>query len=101
MLGNCIGKGAFGSVWRGLHDTGTTVAVKQINLSDIPSAELDNIMVRACVCVCVKRKQQKKALRAIDVVVPFACYAPDDKWILSDFALSHGCVWPMPNWQPT
>ncbi|KAG0310153.1 hypothetical protein BGZ97_012753 [Linnemannia gamsii] len=44
MLGNCIGKGAFGSVWRGLHDTGTTVAVKQINLSDIPSAELDNIM---------------------------------------------------------
>ncbi|KAF9901450.1 hypothetical protein EC991_006098 [Linnemannia zychae] len=45
MLGNCIGKGAFGSVWRGLHDTGTTVAVKQINLSDIPSAELDNIMM--------------------------------------------------------
>ncbi|KAF8949355.1 hypothetical protein BGZ47_005578 [Haplosporangium gracile] len=44
MLGNCIGKGAFGSVWRGLHDTGTTVAVKQINLSDIPPAELDNIM---------------------------------------------------------
>ncbi|KAF9291878.1 hypothetical protein BGZ88_006675 [Linnemannia elongata] len=45
MLGNCIGKGAFGSVWRGLQDTGTTVAVKQINLSDIPSAELDNIMM--------------------------------------------------------
>ncbi|KAF9921189.1 hypothetical protein FBU30_008814 [Linnemannia zychae] len=44
MLGNCIGKGAFGSVWRGLLATGTTVAVKQINLSDIPSAELDNIM---------------------------------------------------------
>ncbi|KAG0217908.1 hypothetical protein BGX33_009207 [Mortierella sp. NVP41] len=45
MLGNCIGKGAFGSVYRGLHDTGTTVAVKQINLSDIPSAELANIMM--------------------------------------------------------
>ncbi|KAF9362321.1 hypothetical protein BGX34_006409 [Mortierella sp. NVP85] len=45
ILGNCIGKGAFGSVWRGINlDTATTVAVKQINLSDIPSAELDNIM---------------------------------------------------------
>ncbi|KAG0263128.1 hypothetical protein BG011_009230 [Mortierella polycephala] len=46
LLGNCIGKGAFGSVWRGLNlDTATTVAVKQINLSDIPSAELANIMM--------------------------------------------------------
>ncbi|KAI8606109.1 hypothetical protein EDD21DRAFT_361865 [Dissophora ornata] len=46
LLGNCIGKGAFGSVWRGLNlDTATTVAVKQINLSDIPPAELDNIMM--------------------------------------------------------
>ncbi|KAF9917948.1 hypothetical protein BX616_010774 [Lobosporangium transversale] len=45
VLGNCIGKGAFGSVWRGLNvETATTVAVKQINLSDIPSAELENIM---------------------------------------------------------
>ncbi|KAF9280780.1 hypothetical protein BGZ68_007026 [Mortierella alpina] len=45
MLGNCIGKGAFGSVWRGLNlETATTVAVKQINLSDIPSSELANIM---------------------------------------------------------
>ncbi|KAI9237137.1 MAG: hypothetical protein BYD32DRAFT_443559 [Podila humilis] len=46
LLGNCIGKGAFGSVWRGLNlDTATTVAVKQINLSDIPTAELANIMM--------------------------------------------------------
>ncbi|KAG0302778.1 hypothetical protein BGZ98_007227 [Dissophora globulifera] len=46
LLGNCIGKGAFGSVWRGINlDTATTVAVKQINLSDIPPAELDNIMM--------------------------------------------------------
>lgn len=46
LLGNCIGKGAFGSVWRGLNtETATTVAVKQINLSDIPTAELNNIMM--------------------------------------------------------
>ncbi|GJJ77608.1 hypothetical protein EMPS_09967 [Entomortierella parvispora] len=46
LLGNCIGKGAFGSVWRGLNlDTATTVAVKQINLSDIPQSELANIMM--------------------------------------------------------
>ncbi|KAG0229436.1 hypothetical protein BGW42_001591 [Actinomortierella wolfii] len=45
VLGDCIGKGAFGSVWRGLNlETATTVAVKQVNLAGIPPADLANIM---------------------------------------------------------
>lgn len=80
MLGNCIGKGAFGSVWRGLQDTGTTVAVKQINLSDIPSAELDNIMVRVCFVLkkITTTTTQKKGTPLQLTLFSFSCYAPND-----------------------
>ncbi len=44
-LGDCLGRGAFGSVYRGLNwMTGETVAVKQIGLSNIPESELGEIM---------------------------------------------------------
>nr|POE82371.1 cytokinesis protein seph [Quercus suber] len=45
QLGNCVGRGAFGSVYRALNwSTGETVAIKQIRLADLPKAELNVIM---------------------------------------------------------
>lgn len=45
-LGDCLGKGAFGSVYRALNwSTGQTVAIKQVRLADLPKAELRVIMV--------------------------------------------------------
>lgn len=45
QLGDCLGRGAFGSVYRGLNlMTGETVAVKQIQLGNIPKSELGEIM---------------------------------------------------------
>ncbi|CAO1633766.1 unnamed protein product [Sympodiomycopsis kandeliae] len=44
-LGDCLGRGAFGSVYRALNWTsGETVAVKQIQLANIPKSELGEIM---------------------------------------------------------
>jgi len=46
QLGDCLGKGAFGSVYRALNwGTGETVAIKQIKLVDLPKNELRVIMV--------------------------------------------------------
>jgi serine/threonine protein kinase len=45
QLGDCLGKGAFGSVYRALNwGTGETVAVKQIKLENLPKSELNTIM---------------------------------------------------------
>ncbi|EPS43216.1 hypothetical protein H072_2794 [Dactylellina haptotyla CBS 200.50] len=44
-LGDCLGRGASGSVYRAIsYTTGETVAIKQIRLSDLPQSELGAIM---------------------------------------------------------
>ncbi|KAH0543610.1 hypothetical protein FGG08_002048 [Glutinoglossum americanum] len=46
QLGDCLGKGAFGSVYRALNwGTGETVAVKQVRMADLPKSELRVIML--------------------------------------------------------
>jgi serine/threonine protein kinase len=47
QLGDCLGKGAFGSVYRAINwGSGETVAIKQVRLGDLPKSELRVIMVR-------------------------------------------------------
>jgi serine/threonine protein kinase len=46
QLGDCIGKGAFGAVYRGLNsETGEVVAIKQVKMANIPKSEITMIMV--------------------------------------------------------
>ena len=46
QLGDCLGKGAFGSVYRALNwGTGETVAIKQVKMENLGAAELKNIML--------------------------------------------------------
>jgi serine/threonine protein kinase len=52
-LGDCIGKGAFGSVYKAFNwGTGEAVAIKQIKLDDVPKSELR--MIEVCLSMgCV------------------------------------------------
>lgn len=46
QLGDCLGKGAFGSVYRALNwGTGETVAIKQVRVENLGNSELKNIML--------------------------------------------------------
>ncbi|KAH0362370.1 hypothetical protein KCU84_g6615, partial [Aureobasidium melanogenum] len=46
QLGDCLGKGAFGSVYRALNwGTGETVAIKQVKLADLPKGQSRAIMM--------------------------------------------------------
>jgi serine/threonine protein kinase len=46
QLGETLGKGAFGTVYKGLDvENGDFVAIKQINCNDIPRGQLESIMV--------------------------------------------------------
>ncbi|KAF2183417.1 hypothetical protein K469DRAFT_635407 [Zopfia rhizophila CBS 207.26] len=46
QLGDCLGKGAFGSVYRALNwGTGETVAIKQVRLENLGGVELKTIML--------------------------------------------------------
>lgn len=45
-LGECLGKGAFGSVYKGFNwGTGEAVAIKQIKIANLPRSELRMIEV--------------------------------------------------------
>lgn len=49
MLGDEIGKGAYGRVYKGLDlENGDFVAIKQVSLENIPQEDLNIIMV--CIC---------------------------------------------------
>lgn len=53
QLGDCLGKGAFGSVYRALNwGTGETVAIKQVRLADLPKTELKSMMVSYSPMLC-------------------------------------------------
>ncbi|KAH6630860.1 hypothetical protein B0J18DRAFT_114384 [Chaetomium sp. MPI-SDFR-AT-0129] len=60
-LGDCIGKGAFGSVYKAFNwGTGEAVAVKQIKLVDVPKSELRmieaeiDLLKNLHVCGCMR-----------------------------------------------
>ena len=47
QLGACIGKGAYGAVYRAVRiSDGEVVAIKQISLEGVAGVELESVMVR-------------------------------------------------------
>lgn len=67
QLGDCLGRGAFGSVYRGLNwTTGETVAVKQIQLGNIPKSELGEIMVSTQLQVQVEVADHRRSKHKFD-----------------------------------
>lgn len=69
-LGECLGKGAFGSVYKAFNwNTGEAVAVKQIKLIDLPKSELRMIEV-GCIAGCASM-----SCRLILTTYPTICRA--------------------------
>ena len=53
MLGDEIGKGAYGRVYKGLDlENGDFVAIKQVSLENIPPEDLASIMVSIQILIC-------------------------------------------------
>ena len=53
-LGECIGRGGFGAVFRGLNiQTGVTVAVKRVSMQNIPKDELIAIEVSHAIDIVI------------------------------------------------
>ncbi|RWW32895.1 hypothetical protein BHE74_00011025 [Ensete ventricosum] len=65
MLGDEIGKGAYGRVYKGLDlENGDFVAIKQVSLENIPHEDLSIIMLRN-ISGCVTPREGKMAQNCI------------------------------------
>lgn len=63
MLGDEIGKGAYGRVYKGLDlENGDFVAIKQVSLENIPQEDLNIIMVRSVIIIFFFELNYKRSI---------------------------------------